>query len=67
MHAAGVCRRRDQPPDASAIVESEWIFAYFHAAGTYLEAWSKSVSFYSDKHGIFRINNRGALRSVAAR
>src|SRR6202048_1516533 len=42
-------------------VESESTFAYFHAARAYLEAWGKPVAFYSDKHGVFRINHPGAL------
>jgi hypothetical protein len=42
-------------------VESESTFAYFHAARAYLEAWGKPVAFYSDKHGVFRVNRQGAL------
>ena len=42
-------------------VESESTFAYFHAARAYLEAWGKPVALYSDKHGVFRVNQRGAL------
>jgi hypothetical protein len=42
-------------------VESESTFAYFHAARCYLEAWGKPVAFYSDKHGVFRVNHPGAL------
>jgi hypothetical protein len=42
-------------------VESESTFAYFHAARAYLEAWGKPVAFYSDKHGVFRVNHSGAL------
>ena len=42
-------------------VESESTFAYFQAARTYLEAWGKLVAFYSDKHGVFRVNHPGAL------
>ena len=42
-------------------VESELTFAYFHAARAYLEAWGKPVAFYSDKHGVFRVNHPGAL------
>jgi hypothetical protein len=42
-------------------VESESTFAYFHATRAYLEAWGKPVAFYSDKHGVFRVNHRGAL------
>jgi Winged helix-turn helix len=41
-------------------VESEPTFAYFHAARAYLEAWGKPVAFYSDKHGVFRVNQIGA-------
>jgi Winged helix-turn helix len=41
-------------------VESESTFAYFHAARAYLEAWGKPVAFYSDKHGVFRVNHEGA-------
>ena len=36
-------------------------FAYFAAARAYLEAWGKPIAFYSDKHGVFRVNQRGAL------
>jgi hypothetical protein len=42
-------------------VESESTFAYFEATRTYLEAWGKPVAFYSDKHGVFRVNHPGAL------
>src|SRR5215831_21191924 len=42
-------------------VESESTFSYFHAARAYLEAWGKPVAFYSDKHGVFRVNHPGAL------
>ena len=42
-------------------VESEWTFAYFHAVRAYLEAGGKPVAFYSDKHGVFRVNHPGAL------
>jgi len=42
-------------------VESESTFAYFHAARAYLEAWGKPVAFYSDKHGVFRVNHPGAF------
>jgi hypothetical protein len=38
-------------------VESESTFAYFHAARAYLEAWGKPIAFYSDKHGVFRVNH----------
>jgi hypothetical protein len=42
-------------------VESESTFAYFHATRAYLEAWGKPVAFYSDKHGVFRVNHHGAV------
>ena len=42
-------------------VESESTFAYFHAARAYLETWGKPVAFYSDKHGVFRVNHAGAV------
>ncbi len=42
-------------------VESELTFAYFHAARAYLETWGKPIAFYSDKHGVFRVNHPGAL------
>src|SRR6266404_115098 len=42
-------------------VESESTFSYFHATRVYLEAWGKPVAFYSDKHGVFRVNHPGAL------
>src|SRR3954449_4987127 len=42
-------------------VESESTFSYFHATRAYLEAWGKPVAFYSDKHGVFRVNHEGAI------
>jgi len=42
-------------------VESESTFAYFNAARAYLEAWGKPIAFYSDRHGVFRVNHPGAL------
>ena len=47
-------------------VESESTFAYFQAARAYLEAWGKPVAFYSDKHGVFRVNHPGALGAEPA-
>jgi hypothetical protein len=41
-------------------VDSESTFAHFHAARAYLEAWGKPVAFYSDKHGVFRVNQTGS-------
>src|ERR1700688_3208350 len=42
-------------------VASESAFDYFRATRAYLEAHGKPVAFYSDKHGIFRLNAKDAL------
>ena len=34
----------------------ETSFAYFEASRHYFERYGKPVAFYSDKHGIFRVN-----------
>jgi len=47
-------------------VETESTFDYFQATREYLEAHGKPVAFYSDKHGVFRVNQTGAL-GIAAR
>jgi hypothetical protein len=39
-------------------VASESAFDYFRATRAYLEQHGKPVAFYSDKHGIFRVNNK---------
>jgi hypothetical protein len=39
---------------------SENTFDYFHAAKAYLSEWGKPLAFYSDKHGIFRVNRPAA-------
>jgi hypothetical protein len=36
---------------------SESTFAYFRSVRAYLTSYGKPVAFYSDKHGIFRVNN----------
>jgi hypothetical protein len=41
-------------------VTSESAFDYFRATRAYLEAHGKPVAFYSDKHGIFRVNSKDA-------
>src|SRR5712672_599252 len=41
-------------------VTSESAFDYFRATRAYLEAHGKPVAFYSDKHGIFRVNSKEA-------
>ena len=43
------------------LVETESTFDYFQATREYLEAHGKPVAFYSDKHGVFRVNHPGAL------
>ena len=42
-------------------VASESAFDYFGATRAYLEAHGKPVAFYSDKHGIFRVNAKDAV------
>jgi len=42
-------------------VETESTFDYFQATREYLEAHGKPIAFYSDKHGVFRVNHPGAL------
>lgn len=41
-------------------VASESALDYFRATRAYLEAHGKPVAFYSDKHGIFRVNSKDA-------
>ena len=41
-------------------VASESAFDYFRAMRSYLEVHGKPVAFYSDKHGIFRVNAKDA-------
>jgi hypothetical protein len=41
-------------------VTSESTFDYFRTTRTYLEEHGKPVAFYSDKHGIFRVNSKEA-------
>ena len=42
-------------------VVSESAFDYFRATRAYLETHGKPVAFYSDKHGIFRVNAKDAI------
>src|SRR5258707_4588395 len=42
-------------------VISESAFDYFPTTRAYLEAHGKPVAFYSDKHGIFRVNRHEAV------
>ena len=39
-------------------VVSESAFSYFTATRVYIEAHGKPVAFYSDRHGIFRVNRK---------
>jgi hypothetical protein len=41
---------------ALCFVVSESAFDYFRATRSYLEEHGKPIAFYSDKHGIFRVN-----------
>jgi hypothetical protein len=43
-------------------VETESTFDYFQATREYLDAHGKPVAFYSDKHGVFRVNSAGAVQ-----
>jgi len=44
------------------LVETESTFDYFRATREYLEMHGKPVAFYSDKHGVFRVNATGATQ-----
>jgi hypothetical protein len=46
-------------------VTSESAFDYFRAARTYFETHGKPVAFYSDKHGIFRVNKKDLVDADA--
>lgn len=42
-------------------VELETFFGYAEAVGHYIEQHGKPVAFYSDKHGIFKVNQKRPL------
>lgn len=42
-------------------VKSESVFSYFDATRSYIENHGRPLAFYSDKHGVFRVNKNGAL------
>ena len=44
-----------------SFVKSESTFDYMRATQGYIEAHGKPLAFYSDKHGVFRVNAKGAL------
>jgi hypothetical protein len=48
-------------------VTSESAFDYFRATKDYLETHGKPVAFYSDKHGIFRVNAKARSAAIASR
>jgi transposase len=46
-------------------VPDETFFAYCEATRHYLERYGKPVAFYSDKHGIFRVNQERPLGTTS--
>jgi transposase len=46
-------------------VDSESFFSYSQAAEDYFKRYGKPVTFYSDKHSIFRVNQPGTGKSDA--
>ena len=60
----GMCTRLAFVDDATSrlmqlrFVTSESAFDYFRTTRAYLEQHGKPVAFYSDKHGVFRVNNK---------
>ncbi len=46
-------------------VPHESFFAYCEAAQRYFERYGKPGAFYSDKHGIFHLNNPRLTREMA--
>jgi hypothetical protein len=44
-------------------VETESTFDYFKATRAYLERYGKPIAFYSDKHGVFRVNKNDAVEA----
>ena len=42
-------------------VKSENVFDYLQAAREYIELYGRPLAFYSDKHGVFRVNREGAI------
>ena len=45
-------------------VGSESRFSYFSATENYLKRHGRPLAFYSDKHGVFRVNKQGALSGI---
>ncbi len=46
-------------------VPDETTFAYFEVSRHYFERYGKPVAFYSDKHGIFRVNQPRSLGTTS--
>ncbi len=46
-------------------VPAETTFAYFEACQHYFDRYGKPVAFYSDKHGIFRVNQARPLGTTS--
>jgi transposase len=46
-------------------VPDETFFAYCEASRHYIERFGKPIAFYSDKHGIFRVNQPRSLGSTS--
>jgi len=46
-------------------VGSESFFSYAAAAQAYFECYGKPITFYSDKHGIFRVIRPVQVRKAA--
>ena len=46
-------------------VPDETFFAYCEASRQYIERFGKPIAFYSDKHGIFRVNQPRSLGSTS--
>ena len=42
-------------------VKSESTSAYFDSTRSYIEKHGRPLAFYNDKHGVFRVNRKGAL------
>src|SRR5271157_5424977 len=60
LHADRVHRRRHRSVDASAICPAETTKAYLQALEAHVLAHGLPLAFYSDRHGIFRVNAKEA-------
>ncbi|MDM7127159.1 hypothetical protein QUH13_28220, partial [Klebsiella pneumoniae] len=48
-------------------VKSESTFSYFEATRRYIDKHGKPLALYSDKAGVFRVNNKGTVAKLAMR